>query len=193
MTTSMIRDDDPTRRPVLLETSSFHEVTDIIAGPTETKLTSTWILLLMLSGSLMLLMAGMFGYLFWEGTGVWGINTPVAWGWDIVNFVWWIGIGHAGTLISAILFLFRQKWRTAINRFSEAMTIFAVICAGIYPGIHVGRVWFAYWLFPIPNQMGAWPNFKSPLLWDVFAISTYATISTLFWFVGLVPDLATLR
>src|SRR5215217_445485 len=193
MTTSMIRDDDPTRRPVLLETSSFHEVTDIIAGPTETKLTPVWILLLMLSGSLMLLMAGMFGYLFWEGTGVWGINTPVAWGWDIVNFVWWIGIGHAGTLISAILFLFRQKWRTAINRFSEAMTIFAVICAGIYPGIHVGRFWYAWFMFPLPNANHIFPNFRSALLWDLFAVGTYFTISLIFWYIGLIPDLGTLR
>jgi Ni/Fe-hydrogenase subunit HybB-like protein len=187
------RDDDPSQRPVLLETSSFHEVTEIIAGPTETPLTPTWILLLMLSGSLLLLMAGLFGYLFWEGTGVWGINTPVAWGWDIVNFVWWIGIGHAGTLISAILFLFRQKWRTAINRFSEAMTIFAVMCAGVFPAFHVGRVWVVYYIFPLPNQMGAWPNTRSPLFWDVFAISTYFTVSLLFWYMGLIPDLATMR
>jgi molybdopterin-containing oxidoreductase family membrane subunit len=133
------------------------------------------------------------GYLFWEGTGIWGLNNPIGWGWAIVNFVFWVGIGHAGTLISAVLFLFRQKWRTAINRFAEAMTIFAVICALVFPGIHVGRVWAAYWMFPIPNQMGMWPNFRSPLLWDVFAVSTYFTVSLLFWYVGLVPDLATLR
>ena len=127
------------------------------------------------------------GYLFWEGTGIWGLNNPVGWGWAIVNFVFWVGIGHAGTLISAVLFLFRQKWRTAINRFAEAMTIFAVICALVFPGIHVGRVWAAYWMLPIPNQMAMWPNFRSPLLWDVFAVSTYFTVSLLFWYVGLVP------
>src|SRR5262245_1669720 len=132
-------------------------------------------------------------HLFMEGIGVWGNNSPVAWAWDITNFVWWIGIGHAGTLISAVLFLFRQKWRTSINRFSEAMTIFAVICALLYPTIHVGRIWLLYWCFPIPNQMSMWPNFKSPLLWDVFAVSTYFTVSLLFWYVGLLPDFATLR
>jgi len=142
--------------------------------------------------------AGMFGaligYLIITGTGVWGNNNPVYWGWPIVNFVFWVGIGHAGTLISAILFLFRQHWRTSINRFAEAMTIFAVVCAGTFPGIHVGRVWFAYWLFPYPaTQMYTWPNFRSPLLWDVFAVGTYATVSLLFWYMGMVPDLATLR
>ena len=135
----------------------------------------------------------MLAYLFWEGNGIWGLNNPVGWGYAIVNFVFWVGIGHAGTLISAILFLFRQKWRTAINRFAEAMTIFAVICALIFPGIHIGRQWVAYWLFPLPNSMAMWPNFKSPLLWDVFAVSTYFTVSLMFWFVGLIPDLATVR
>jgi molybdopterin-containing oxidoreductase family membrane subunit len=133
------------------------------------------------------------GYLVVTGVGVWGNNNPVMWGFPIVNFVFWVGIGHAGTLISAILFLFRQKWRTSINRFAEAMTIFAVICAGLFPGIHIGRVWLAYWLFPIPNQMEMWPQFRSPLLWDVFAVSTYFTVSLLFWYVGMIPDLATLR
>jgi molybdopterin-containing oxidoreductase family membrane subunit len=142
--------------------------------------------------------AGMFGaligYLIVTGVGVWGNNNPVFWGFPIVNFVFWVGIGHAGTLISAILFLFRQHWRTSINRFAEAMTIFAVVCAGTFPGIHIGRVWFAYWLFPIPTaQMSMWPNFRSPLLWDVFAVGTYATVSLLFWYMGMVPDLATLR
>ena len=132
-------------------------------------------------------------YLLLTGVGVWGNNQPVAWGFPIVNFVFWVGIGHAGTLISAILFLFRQNWRTSINRFAEAMTIFAVMCAGMFPGLHVGRVWFAYWLGPIPNQMDMWPQFRSPLLWDVFAVSTYATVSLLFWYTGMVPDLATLR
>ena len=132
-------------------------------------------------------------YLFVKGTMIWGVNIPVGWGFAIINFVWWIGIGHAGTLISAILLLFRQTWRTSINRFAEAMTLFAVASAGIFPVIHVGRPWLAYWLFPYPNTMGVWPNFRSPLIWDVFAVSTYATVSLLFWFVGLIPDLATLR
>ncbi len=128
-----------------------------------------------------------------EGTGIWGVNIPVGWGFAIVNFVWWIGIGHAGTLISAILLLLRQEWRTSINRFAEAMTLFAVACAGIFPLIHVGRPWLGYWLLPYPNTMGLWPQFRSPLIWDVFAVSTYATVSALFWYVGLIPDLATLR
>ena len=187
------RDDDPTRRPTLVETGDFHEVTDIITIPAETKPASTWVILMLMSLSLLSVLVGMIGYLFWEGTGVWGVNIPVGWGWAIVNFVWWIGIGHAGTLISAILFLFRQRWRTAINRFSEAMTIFAVMCAGIFPAIHVGRIWVIYWVFPIPNSMGIWPNFRSPLLWDVFAVSTYFTVSLLFWYMGLIPDLATFR
>jgi Ni/Fe-hydrogenase subunit HybB-like protein len=129
-----------------------------------------------------------------KGVGLWGINIPVGWGFDIINFVWWIGIGHAGTLISAILLLFRQKWRMSISRFAEAMTIFAVMCAAVFPVFHTGRPWLAaYWLFPYPNVMGLWPNFKSPLIWDVFAVSTYATVSVLFWYVGLIPDLATMR
>jgi Ni/Fe-hydrogenase subunit HybB-like protein len=132
-------------------------------------------------------------FLLFKGIGVWGVTIPVAWGMDIINFVWWIGIGHAGTLISAILLLLRQEWRTSINRFAEAMTLFAVSCAAYYPVFHLGRPWLAYWLFPYPNTMGIWPNFRSPLIWDVFAVSTYATVSALFWYVGLIPDLATLR
>jgi molybdopterin-containing oxidoreductase family membrane subunit len=132
-------------------------------------------------------------YLILKGVGIWGINIPVGWGFAIVNFVWWIGIGHAGTLISAILFLLNQKWRTSINRFAEAMTIFAVMCAGMFPLLHAGRPWFAYWMFPYPSTMNIWPQFRSPLIWDVFAVSTYFTVSLLFWFVGLIPDLATLR
>jgi Ni/Fe-hydrogenase subunit HybB-like protein len=132
-------------------------------------------------------------YLFAVGVGIWGVNVPVGWGFAIVNFVWWIGIGHAGTLISAILLLLRQRWRQSINRFAEAMTLFAVACAGLFPVLHMGRPWLAYWLFPYPNTMGTWPQFRSPLVWDVFAVSTYATVSLLFWFVGLLPDLATLR
>ncbi|HMW33056.1 polysulfide reductase NrfD [bacterium] len=143
------------------------------------------------SGFLLLLIA--ITYLLFEGTGIWGITNPVGWGLAIVNFVFWVGIGHAGTLISAILFLFRQKWRTSINRFAEAMTIFAVICALLFPGIHVGRMWATYWFAPVPNQMGMWPNFRSPLLWDFFAVGTYFTVSLIFWYVGLIPDLASLR
>jgi molybdopterin-containing oxidoreductase family membrane subunit len=133
-------------------------------------------------------------WLLIKGTGIWGVNIPVGWGFAIVNFVWWIGIGHAGTLISAILLLFRQKWRMSISRFAEAMTIFAVMCAAIFPVFHTGRPWVAaYWLFPYPNSMYLWPQFRSPLIWDVFAVSTYATVSVLFWYVGLIPDLATIR
>src|SRR5690606_25483939 len=128
-----------------------------------------------------------------KGIGVWGVNNPVGWGFAIVNFVWWIGIGHAGTLISAILLLLKQEWRTSINRFAEAMTLFAVASAGIFPLLHVGRPWLAYWLFPYPNTMDLMPGFRSPLVWDVFAVSTYFTVSLLFWFVGLIPDFATMR
>src|SRR5690349_17824851 len=133
------------------------------------------------------------GYLFLRGIGIWGVNVPIAWGLAIVNFVWWIGIGHAGTLISAILLLLKQNWRTSINRYAEAMTLFAVVQAGLFPLLHIGRHQYAYWMFPIPNTMGLWPQFRSPLMWDVFAISTYMLVSLIFWFVGLVPDLATLR
>jgi len=132
-------------------------------------------------------------YLLTTGIGIWGNNQPVGWAMPIINFVWWIGIGHAGTLISAILLLLNQKWRTSINRFAEAMTLFAVACAGLYPLLHTGRPWLAFWLFPYPNTMGMWPQFRSPLIWDVFAVSTYATVSLLFWYVGLIPDFATLR
>jgi molybdopterin-containing oxidoreductase family membrane subunit len=142
---------------------------------------------------LVLLLLVSLSYLVVEGIGIWGNNQPVGWAIGITNFVWWIGIGHAGTLISAILLLLRQEWRTSINRFAEAMTLFAVACAGIYPLFHTGRPWLAYWLFPYPNTMGVWPQFRSPLIWDVFAVSTYATVSLMFWFVGLIPDLATLR
>ncbi|HVF49187.1 MAG TPA: NrfD/PsrC family molybdoenzyme membrane anchor subunit [Pyrinomonadaceae bacterium] len=143
----------------------------------------------MLAGLLMLTIA----HLVLTGIGIWGNNIPVGWAFDIINFVWWIGIGHAGTLISAILLLLRQEWRTSINRFAEAMTLFAVACAGLFPLLHTGRPWLAYWLFPYPNTMGMWPQFRSPLMWDVFAVSTYASVSALFWFVGLIPDFATLR
>jgi molybdopterin-containing oxidoreductase family membrane subunit len=152
-----------------------------------------WLLGLGISFALLMLFLLSVGYLLVVGVGIWGINIPVAWGFAIVNFVWWIGIGHAGTLISAILLLLHQKWRTSINRFAEAMTLFAVACAGMFPLLHMGRPWFAYWLFPYPNTMTLWPQFRSPLVWDVFAVSTYFTVSLLFWYVGLIPDLATLR
>jgi Ni/Fe-hydrogenase subunit HybB-like protein len=152
-----------------------------------------WILGFAAAFALVMLLLYSITYLFAVGVGIWGIQIPVGWGFAIINFVWWIGIGHAGTLISAILLLLRQQWRTSINRFAEAMTLFAVACAGIFPLIHMGRPWLAYWLFPYPDTMKMWPNFRSPLVWDAFAVSTYATVSALFWFIGLLPDLATLR
>ncbi len=172
---------------------TFGSVTEDVCKVAETKPGKLWYVLFGISSSLTVMLFSMIGYLFWEGTGIWGLNNPVGWGWAIVNFVFWVGIGHAGTLISAVLFLLRQRWRTSINRFAEAMTIFAVICALLFPTIHVGRVWLLYWVLPIPNQMEMWPNFRSPLLWDTFAVGTYFTCSLLFWYVGLIPDLATLR
>ncbi len=197
MTTTITVIDEPEnplhRAPIVEGSNTFASVTDKIARVTEARAPKGWYLLFGIFGACFLNLLAMIGYLVWTGVGVWGNSVPVGWAWDIVNFVFWIGIGHAGTLISAILFLFRQKWRTAINRWSEAMTIFAVMAAGMFPAIHVGRIWVIYWVFPVPNQMGMWPNFKSPLLWDVFAVSTYFTVSVLFWYVGLVPDLATYR
>ena len=153
-----------------------------------------WLLGFLIAFGVMQMLLFALTFILVKGVGLWGINIPVGWGFDIINFVWWIGIGHAGTLISAILLLFRQKWRMSISRFAEAMTIFAVMCAAIFPVFHTGRPWLAaYWLFPYPNTMDLWPNFKSPLIWDVFAVSTYATVSVLFWYVGLIPDLATMR
>ncbi|MCC6782486.1 MAG: polysulfide reductase NrfD [Planctomycetes bacterium] len=181
------------RAPLVEGGKTFADVTDIVARPAERKTTRAWYLGFGVSVAILMNLVAMIGYLIATGIGVWGNNIPAGWGWPIVNFVFWIGIGHAGTLISAILCLFRQKWRTSINRASEAMTIFAVMAAGIFPAIHVGRIWVIYWVFPLPNQMSMWPNFKSPLLWDVFAVSTYFTVSALFWFVGLIPDLATFR
>lgn len=172
---------------------TFGSITRLVGDIVETPAPKWWYIAFAISNALLGLLLASIAYLFYEGTGIWGLNNPVGWGWAIVNFVWWVGIGHAGTLISAILFLFRQGWRTAINRFAEAMTIFAVMCALIFPGIHVGRIWVIYWVFPLPNQMQMWPNFNSPLLWDVFAVGTYFTVSLLFWYVGLVPDFATLR
>jgi len=171
---------------------SYHDITETVAHRIDNPHKAWWIAF-MISLSFLGLFGLSVGYLLWEGIGIWGHNNPVMWAWPIVNFVFWVGIGHAGTLISAILFLFRQKWRTSINRAAEAMTIFAVICALMFPTIHVGRVWLLYWALPIPNQMEMWPNFRSPLLWDVFAVSTYFTVSLLFWYVGLIPDLATMR
>jgi len=187
--------EDPTRRaPLVLNHDDFTSVTEEICHVNESpRPPKAWYISIAISSVLASLFGLLILYLVLTGVGVWGNMNPVMWGFPIVNFVFWVGIGHAGTLISAILFLFRQKWRTAINRFAEAMTIFAVVCAGTFPGIHVGRVWLAYWLFPIPNQMEMWPQFRSPLLWDVFAVGTYFTVSLLFWYVGMIPDLATLR
>jgi molybdopterin-containing oxidoreductase family membrane subunit len=186
---------DPTRRaPLVIDGADLAAVTETVCRVTERLRPSTaWYVGFVCCASLTGIFFLSIGYLIITGVGVWGNNSPVAWGFPIVNFVFWIGIGHAGTLISAILFLFRQKWRTSINRAAEAMTVFAVCCAGIFPAIHVGRIWVVYWLAPYPNQMALWPQFRSPLLWDVFAISTYGTISVLFWYLGMIPDLATLR
>jgi molybdopterin-containing oxidoreductase family membrane subunit len=159
----------------------------------ERKPPRAWYLAFAVSSGLMALGFAFIGYTMYTGIGVWGNNRPVFWAFDIINFVFWVGIGHAGTLISAILFIFRKHWRNAISRFAEAMTIFAVMCAGIFPLIHVGRPWLAFWLFPYPNQRALWTNFRSPLLWDVFAVSTYMSVSLMFWYLGLVPDLASLR
>ena len=188
-------ENDPSKRmPLVLGGKDFHGVTEAVAGIVERKMPVPWALGFLLALSVLGIFGASLGDLIGIGIGEWGNNQPVGWAWDITGFVFWIGIGHAGTLISAILFLFRQKWRTSINRAAEAMTIFAVLAALQFPLFHTGRPWFAaYWLLPIPNQMNIWPNFRSPLLWDVFAVSTYGTVSILFWFVGLVPDLATLR
>src|SRR5512134_2933295 len=174
---------------------TFNSVTDTISHVVLTKRTPLgWFLGFFIAFILLMILNLTIGNLLLTGIGIWGNNVPVGWAFDIINFVWWIGIGHAGTLISAILLLFRQQWRTSINRFAEAMTLFAVACAAMFPLLHTGRPWLAlYWLFPYPNTMGLWPQFRSPLIWDVFAVSTYATVSALFWFVGLIPDLATLR
>jgi molybdopterin-containing oxidoreductase family membrane subunit len=180
--------------PVVGTELTFGSVTDKISAIVlKRKTPITWFIGFAISFALFQLMMLAITKLVFVGIGEWGVNVPVAWGMDILNFVWWIGIGHAGTLISAILLLLRQKWRTSINRFAEAMTLFAVAQAGMYPIMHLGRPWLAYWLFPYPNTMGIWPQFRSPLMWDVFAVSTYATVSAVFWFVGLIPDFATLR
>jgi molybdopterin-containing oxidoreductase family membrane subunit len=189
-----VSDDPRQRAPLVLGGKGFTEVTEAVCSVTERR---QWPMAWYVAFGISLALLGVLGaclvYLITTGVGVWGNQIPVAWGFPIVNFVFWVGIGHAGTLISAVLFLFRQRWRTSINRSAEAMTIFAVACAGLFPAVHIGRVWLAYWLFPYPNQMAMWPNFRSPLLWDVFAVSTYALVSTLFWYMGMIPDLATLR
>ncbi len=180
--------------PIIEPGYTLGTVTDKISSIVLGRGTSKgWIFGFAIAFSLLMLLNFTVGYLLVKGVGIWGINIPIGWGFAIVNFVWWIGIGHAGTLISAILLLLRQQWRTSINRFAEAMTLFAVACAGMFPLLHMGRPWLFYWLTPYPNPMWLWPQFRSPLVWDVFAVSTYATVSLLFWFVGLVPDLATLR
>jgi Ni/Fe-hydrogenase subunit HybB-like protein len=181
--------------PIIAPGHTFGSVTDKISSIVLTRKTPIgWWLGFLLSFGILNVLLLSIGYLLVKGVGIWGVDIPVGWGFAIVNFVWWIGIGHAGTLISAILLLLKQSWRTSINRFAEAMTLFAVACAGLFPLLHTGRPWLAiYWLFPYPNTMGVWPQFRSPLIWDVFAVSTYATVSLLFWFVGLIPDLATLR
>ena len=180
--------------PVIEPGHTFASVTDHISTIVLSRRTPRfWWIGAFVSFLLFLLFLFSVTNLLVRGVGIWGINEPVAWGFDIINFVWWIGIGHAGTLISAILLLLRQDWRTSINRFAEAMTLFAVAQAGMFPVLHLGRPWLAYWLLPYPNTMGLWPQWRSPLIWDVFAVSTYATVSALFWFVGLIPDMATLR
>src|SRR5580765_477379 len=183
------------RAPVIEPGHTFGPVTEKISAIVLTRPASNgWFIGFGLCFMLTMMMLYALGYLFLKGVGIWGLTIPIGWGFAIVNFVWWIGIGHAGTLISAILLLFKQTWRTSINRFAEAMTIFAVMQAGLFPLIHTGRPWLAaYWLFPIPNTMGIWPQFRSPLIWDVFAVSTYFTASFLFWGIGLIPDFATLR
>jgi Ni/Fe-hydrogenase subunit HybB-like protein len=181
------------REPLVLNNRNYSWITNRICGIVENRQPMIWWLLFVPSVILTGIMVFCFAYLISTGVGVWGQKQPVAWAWDITNFVFWIGIGHAGTLISAVLFLTRQKWRTAVNRASEAMTLFAVMCAGLFPAFHVGRVWMVWFLAPVPNANAIWQNFKSPLLWDVFAVSTYFTVSVLFWYLGLVPDLATLR
>jgi Ni/Fe-hydrogenase subunit HybB-like protein len=180
--------------PIIEPGHTFASVTDKISSLTLKRRTPiAWFIGFAISFILVQMLLMTITYLVFTGIGVFGTNIPVGWAFPIINFVWWIGIGHAGTLISAILLLLRQEWRTSINRFAEAMTLFAVACAGLYPLLHTGRPWLAYWLFPYPNTMNIWPQFRSPLMWDVFAVSTYATVSALFWFIGLIPDFATLR
>jgi Ni/Fe-hydrogenase subunit HybB-like protein len=185
---------DPLSRPPVIEPEEDYDtVSGKITGAVLMPTPRLWIAGFSATFLVVMVLMGAVSYLFARGVGIWGIKIPVAWGFAIVNFVWWIGIGHAGTLISAILLLLHQDWRTSINRFTEAMTLFAVSCAGMFPLLHLGRPWFFYWLFPYPAEMRIWPQFRSPLVWDVFAVSTYFTVSLIFWFIGLMPDLATMR
>src|SRR5882757_9604710 len=181
---------EPLVAPGYNSESVTRKISDIVL---KRPVTRGWLGGFAIAFALLLLLNFAIGWLLLKGVGIWGVNIPVAWGFAIVNFVWWIGIGHAGTFISAILPLLQQDWRTSINRFAESMTLFAVACAGLFPLLHLGRPWFFYWLFPYPSTMRVWPQFRSALVWDVFAVSTYATVSLLFWYVGLIPDLATLR
>ncbi len=182
------------REPLILGNKTYRNITDDIIAPIEGKANRLWYILFTIASLAFMWGIGCLSYTIGVGIGAWGSNNGVDWAWDITNFVWWIGIGHAGTLISAVLLLFRQKWRMAINRSAEAMTIFAVLCAAIFVTLHTGRPWLDYMLFPLPNQFGSlWPNFNSPLLWDVFAVSTYATVSIVFWYIGLIPDFAMIR
>ncbi|MBK8704621.1 MAG: polysulfide reductase NrfD [Saprospiraceae bacterium] len=184
----------PIREPLIQGSKTYHQITEDICSPTERTPSMAWIIAFIVASSGLALYVFCLIWTIWVGIGSWNLNRTIGWGWDITNFVWWIGIGHAGTLISAILLLFRQRWRTGVNRAAEAMTIFAVMCAGQFPLIHMGRLWLGFFIFPYPNTRGPlWVNFNSPLLWDVFAISTYFTVSLLFWYTGLVPDLATVR
>jgi Ni/Fe-hydrogenase subunit HybB-like protein len=180
--------------PLLAPGHTYASVTDKIASSVLTRPVGLgWLFGFTVAFTAVMILLVAVTWLFTKGVGIWGINIPIGWGFAIVNFVWWIGIGHAGTLISAILYLLNQKWRTSINRFAEAMTLFAVACAGLFPLLHTGRPWMAYYMTPYPSTMGLWPQFRSPLMWDVFAVSTYGTVSLIFWFIGLLPDLATLR
>ena len=183
------------REPLVTGGKTVHDVTEDISRRVEEKPTRLWMIAMAISLGLLAVGAYTVFLLLWNGVGMWGLNKTVGWAWDITNFVWWVGIGHAGTLISAILLLFRQRWRMSINRAAEAMTIFAVICALQFPILHTGRPWLAiYWMFPLPNTFGSlWVNFNSTLLWDVFAISTYFLVSLIFWYIGLIPDFATIR
>ena len=184
----------PIRKPLVVGSKSYHDVTVDVARPVEGRANKQWWTVFSIALAAFLWGLGCMIYTVTTGIGTWGLNKTVGWAWDITNFVWWVGIGHAGTLISAVLLLFRQKWRMAINRSAEAMTIFSVMQAGLFPIIHMGRPWLGYWVLPIPNQFGSlWVNFNSPLLWDVFAISTYLSVSLVFWWTGLLPDFAMLR
>jgi molybdopterin-containing oxidoreductase family membrane subunit len=176
---------------VLAPGHTYGSVTDKISDIVQNyKIGKGWFFGVSLAGTFVMVLTCAVCYLFLRGVGIWGINIPVAWGFAIINFVWWIGIGHAGTFISAMLLLMRQDWRTSINRFAEAMTLFAVACAGMFPLLHMGRPWYFYWLLPYPNTMLLWPQFRSPLVWDAFAVSTYGSISAVFWFIGLIPAIA---